>query len=59
MAEMLPRPCRWDDDWGRLGYLQWHYQAERWHKAGIRQKRCPICGLWRFPAEECPLISSK
>jgi len=45
--------CQWDDDWPRLGYLQWHYQAERWHKAGARQSRCSICLLWRFPAEEC------
>lgn len=53
MADENTTVCRWDDDWRRLGYLQWHYQAERWHKAGATQSRCPICLLWKFPAEEC------
>jgi hypothetical protein len=29
-----------------LGYLQWHYDAERRGKAGERQRKCLLCGLW-------------
>ncbi len=36
-----------------VGYMQWHYWAERQHRAGLRQRRCPICKLWRFPQEKC------
>lgn len=35
------------------GYLQWHEWARAQIKAGLRQKRCPKCGLWRFPQEKC------
>lgn len=33
------------------GYLAWHEWAEVQHKAGLRQKRCGECGLWRYPQE--------
>ena len=29
------------------GYLAWHEWAEVQHKAGLRQKQCGRCGLWR------------
>jgi len=35
------------------GYLQWHAWARIQHHAGLRQKRCRMCGLWRFPQEKC------
>lgn len=33
------------------GYLAWHEWAEVQRKAGIRQRQCPGCGLWRTPQE--------
>lgn len=33
------------------GYLAWHEWAEVQHKAGLRQKQCGRCGLWRYPHE--------
>ncbi len=41
-------------------YLAWHRWAEEHYKAGIRQKRCPQCQLWRFPQElsEVDFVSS-
>lgn len=33
------------------GYLAWHEWAEVQHKAGLRQKQCGKCGLWRYPQE--------
>ena len=33
------------------GYLAWHEWAETQHKAGLRQKECGKCGLWRYPQE--------
>ena len=35
------------------GYIQWHEWARVQHKAGLRQRRCWSCGLWRFPQEKC------
>lgn len=32
-------------------YLAWHEWAEVQHKAGLRQKQCGSCGLWRYPQE--------
>ena len=29
----------------------WHEWAEAQHKAGLRQKQCGKCGLWRYPQE--------
>ena len=33
------------------GYLAWHEWADTQHKAGLRQKECGRCGLWRYPQE--------
>lgn len=33
-----------------LGYLAWHADAERRTKRGERQKRCPTCHLYYWPA---------
>jgi ribosomal protein S27AE len=33
---------------GKLGYIAWHTEADRRHKLGQRQKRCPGCGLYVF-----------
>jgi hypothetical protein len=35
------------------GYLQWHEWARVQLRAGLRQRRCPRCGLWNFPQEKC------
>ena len=31
------------------GYLAWFEWARVQHQAGLRQKRCPMCTLWRYP----------
>lgn len=33
------------------GYLQWHEWARVQHKAGLRQRQCGKCSLWRYPQE--------
>lgn len=33
------------------GYLAWHEWAAVQHRAGLRQRPCRYCGLWRFPQE--------
>ena len=33
------------------GYLEWHEWAAVQHKAGLRQKQCGRCLLWKFPQE--------
>jgi hypothetical protein len=33
------------------GYNEWHEWARVQHKAGLRQKKCPNCGLWNYPQE--------
>jgi len=33
------------------GYLAWHEWAEIQHKAGLRQKACGRCGLWKYPQQ--------
>lgn len=40
------------------GYLAWHEWAEVQHKAGLRQKQCGRCGLWRYPQELSALVDS-
>lgn len=35
------------------GYLQWHEWARVQHKNGLKQRKCRVCGLWRFPQEKC------
>ena len=36
-----------------LGYVEFFEWARVQAKAGLRQKRCPVCRLWRFPQEKC------
>lgn len=38
------------------GYLAWHEWAEVQHKAGLRQKECGRCGLWKYPQELSDLV---
>ena len=33
------------------GYLAWCEWAEVQRKAGVKQKKCVVCGLWRTPQE--------
>lgn len=33
------------------GYIAWHDWAEVQIKAGLRQKQCAFCSLWKFPQE--------
>ena len=33
------------------GYLAWHEWAEVQRKAGIKQRQCGRCGLWKTPQE--------
>jgi hypothetical protein len=33
-----------------LGYMQWHADAERRHRAGERQLWCGMCGKWIWEA---------
>ena len=33
------------------GYMDWHEWAAVQHKAGLKQKRCGRCMLWRYPQE--------
>ena len=40
------------------GYLAWHEWAEMQHKAGLRQKQCGRCGLWRYPQQLSALVDS-
>lgn len=35
------------------GYIEWHEWARVQLRAGIRQKRCLTCKLWKFPNERC------
>ena len=35
------------------GYMEWHAWANAQHRAGLRQRKCWNCGLWRFPQETC------
>lgn len=32
-------------------YLAWHDEAERRHRAGNKQSRCPKCGYWLWDDE--------
>jgi hypothetical protein len=34
------------------GYLAWHEWAKVQSRT-LSQRRCPTCGLWRFPQEKC------
>lgn len=33
------------------GYVQWADWAEAQHRHGLRQQRCTVCGLFRFPQQ--------
>jgi hypothetical protein len=33
------------------GYLQRQEWARHQRRAGLRQRKCPRCGRWRFPQE--------
>jgi hypothetical protein len=33
------------------GYLEWHEWARTQLRAGLRQRRCPKCRLYKFPQE--------
>jgi hypothetical protein len=35
------------------GYVAWHEWAAVQHRAGMRQRQCQKCGLWRYPQEVC------
>lgn len=35
------------------GYLEKSEWARVQLKAGLRQKKCRVCGLWKFPQEVC------
>lgn len=36
-----------------IGYIEFMNWAEAQIKGGLRQTRCRMCGLWRFPQEKC------
>ena len=38
-----------------LGYLQWHYDAARRHKAGQRQVWCMTCERYQWPDQLCEI----
>jgi uncharacterized OB-fold protein len=35
------------------GYTQWMDWAKVQQRAGLRQRRCPVCGKYRYPQEAC------
>ena len=35
------------------GYIDWDEWTDVQLKGGLRQRKCPGCGLWRFPQERC------
>lgn len=35
------------------GYIEWHDWAGVQSRAGLKQRRCATCGLYRFPQEKC------
>lgn len=35
------------------GYCQWFDWVRVQIRAGLRQRRCVVCGLYRFPQETC------
>lgn len=48
-----PRPCPYQINRDR-GYIGESEAADRLLAADVKQSRCPICGLWRWPYELCP-----
>ena len=51
MACILEQAAYKPGDQAPDGYLAWHEWAEAQHKAGLRQKQCGRCGLWRYPQQ--------
>lgn len=51
IACLLVQPIYKPGDPAPDGYLAWHEWAETQHKAGLRQKECAKCGLWKYPQE--------
>ena len=45
------RPKYKEGDAPPSGYLDWHAWAAVQTRAGLRQRRCPDCVLWKFPQE--------
>lgn len=43
----------------RLPYIKWHNDADRRHKAGERQVKCPRCSLWCWPTLMKPMKDAK
>lgn len=43
---------------GQMGYMQWHYMAERLTKKGQKQSLCATCNRWKFrcEADQCPVF---
>jgi uncharacterized OB-fold protein len=35
------------------GYIARSEWAGVQYRAGLRQRQCPKCGLWRFPQQKC------
>ena len=46
----------YDSTTDKNDYLAWHAWADVQYKAGIRQKQCRRCGLWRTPQELSTII---
>lgn len=45
-----------------LGYLAWHAEADRRHKAGQRQRYCHTHRVWEWPDEhgtDCRLVKHR
>lgn len=41
------------------GYIERDEWASVQLKAGLRQKRCPVCRLYKFPQEKCCKVGGK
>lgn len=41
------------------GYVQWHEWAGVQYAAGLRQRQCRKCRLWKFPQEKCECEEQK
>lgn len=58
MACILEQATYKPGDQAPDGYLAWHEWAEVQHKAGLRQKQCGRCGLWRYPQQLSATVDS-
>lgn len=41
------------------GYVAYYEWADIQIKAGIFQKRCKVCGLWKFPQDVCDCVQKQ